>query len=80
MYNNNEIVKEILCDVLEIEISELIDDASFEDDYDADSLRAVEILAALEKRFDIKIPQDELPNMSTFLQVKQVLLKYGWVE
>ena len=77
---NNQVLKSILCEILEIEPDELREDASFENDYDADSLRAVEILASLEKEFSLTIPESELRNMSTLREVKVVLRKYGWAE
>lgn len=71
-------VKEILADILEIEPHELTDEGLFIDDYDADSLRAVEILATLEKKFRIKIPEQELKNMSNLKNVLEVLQRHGW--
>jgi acyl carrier protein len=76
--SNADVVKEILCDILEIEMDELTEDGIFVDEYDADSLRAVEILAALERRFKVKIPEKELPNMENLRKVKEVLTRYGW--
>ena len=73
-----EVVKTILADILEIEPDELTDEGSFIDEYGADSLRAVEILAMLEKEFSIRIPEAELPHMSNFKQVIEVLARNGW--
>ena len=78
--SNTEIVHDILCDILEIEPSELTEEGLFIEDYDADSLRAVEILASLEKRFNIKIPESELAKMVNVQSVKEVLKRYGWSE
>lgn len=78
--SNAEIVKEILCDILEIEPDELTEEGDFVEEYDADSLRAVEILASLERRFKVKIPEAELANMENFKKVKEVLKRYGWTE
>ena len=46
-----EEVREIISEVLELEPGELTDDGSFVEDYGADSLRAIEILAQLEKKY-----------------------------
>jgi acyl carrier protein len=56
-------VREITCQLLEIAPKEIGDDSHFVEDYDADSLLAIEILAALEKHFKISIPQNELERM-----------------
>jgi acyl carrier protein len=72
-------LREIVSDVLELEPGELTDDASFVDEYDADSLRAIEILARLEKKYGIEIPQTELPRMTDLNAVVQVVSeRAGW--
>ena len=58
-----EEIKEIVCDILEIESEELTDSSLLKEDHDADSLRAIEILAALEKAFKISIDQAEMSRM-----------------
>lgn len=59
----NAEIKEIVCDILEIDSDELTPTSLFAEDHDADSLRAIEILAALEKRFGVVIDQAELARM-----------------
>lgn len=56
-------IKEIVLDILEIEEDEVSDTSLFAEDHGADSLRAIEILASLEKEFGIVIDQAELPRM-----------------
>ncbi|GAA2303196.1 MULTISPECIES: acyl carrier protein [Streptomyces] len=56
-------IKEIVCDILEIDPDELKDSSLLKEDHDADSLRAIEILAALEKTFGISIDQAEMSRM-----------------
>lgn len=56
-------IKEIVCDILEIDSGELTDTSLFKEDHQADSLRAIEILAELERRFDVVIDQAELARM-----------------
>jgi acyl carrier protein len=56
-------VRRIVCETLEIDPDELTETGSFRDDYDADSLRAIEIVAALEEELGIKIDQSELSRM-----------------
>lgn len=76
--NKEEMVRGILADILEIDAADLTDEGSFSEEYDADSLRAVEILATLEKTFKVKIPEQELANMANFREVIGVLNRYGW--
>ncbi|MCJ0871741.1 acyl carrier protein [Streptomyces sp. AP-93] len=56
-------IKEIVCDILEIEEDEVTETSLFKEDHDADSLRAIEILAALERTQHVTIEQGELARM-----------------
>ncbi|MGW7272439.1 acyl carrier protein [Streptomyces sp. NPDC054864] len=72
-------IKEIVCDILEIEESEVTRTSLFKEDHSADSLRAIEILAALEKKFNVVIDQSELPRMVNIDGVYQVVAEAaGW--
>ena len=66
-------IKEIVCDILEIDQTEVTDTSLFKEDHQADSLRAIEILAALEKRFDVVIDQAELARMVNLAGVYEVV-------
>ncbi|MGF1662360.1 MAG: acyl carrier protein [Kineosporiaceae bacterium] len=56
-------IKDIVCDILEIEPDEVTRTSLFKEEHDADSLRAIEILAALERTFGVTIDQAELGRM-----------------
>jgi acyl carrier protein len=56
-------IKEIVCDVLEIEPDEMTDTSRFKEDHEADSMGAIEILSQLERAFGIDIDQAELARM-----------------
>jgi acyl carrier protein len=66
-------IREIVCDILEIDPGEVTDSSRFKEDHDADSLRAIEILAALEKRYDLVIDQAELARMVNLTGVYEVV-------
>jgi acyl carrier protein len=68
---------EIVADVLEVEPGDLTDTGDFVEDYEADSLRAIEILARIEKRFRVEIPQSELAAMRTLKGVREVVDRYA---
>ena len=68
-----ETIKDIVSDILEIEPEEMTNSSLFKEDHDADSLRAIEILASLEKEFEVQIPQEELANMVSLQGVYQVV-------
>jgi acyl carrier protein len=66
-------IKQIVCDVLELEEGEVTDTSLFSEDHDADSLRAIEILASLEKAFGVVIDQSELTRMVNLNGVYEVV-------
>ncbi len=59
-----ETVREILAEVLNRPV-EITPETSFEKDLEVDSLRAMEILAAVEDRFDITVPINVLNEIRT---------------
>jgi acyl carrier protein len=74
-----EELREIVAEVLEVEPHEIEDDAHFQAVYGADSLRAIEVLARIEKRYKIDVPQSELANMVNLTAVYAVVSPYaGW--
>jgi acyl carrier protein len=58
-------IRKIVCEVLEIEDRELTESSSFTDDHGVDSMAAIELLAKLEREFDILIDQDQLAELTT---------------
>ncbi|MET8546238.1 acyl carrier protein [Kitasatospora sp. NPDC004799] len=56
-------IKDIVCDILELEADEVTDTSRFKEDHNADSLGAIEILSSLERTFAIEIDQAELIRM-----------------
>ncbi|MFD5655093.1 acyl carrier protein [Streptomyces sp. NPDC127039] len=56
-------IKEIICDVLEIEPEDMTGTSRFKEDHEADSMGAIEILSQLERTFGADIDQAELARM-----------------
>lgn len=72
-------IREIVAEVLELEPAELTDTGDFREEYEADSIRAIEILSRLEKKYKIEIPQSELPQMRNLEMVYEVVARRaGW--
>jgi acyl carrier protein len=66
-------IKELVCDILEIDPGEVTDESLFKEDHGADSLRAIEILASLERTFSVTIDQAELARMVNLNGVYEVV-------
>ncbi len=71
--NLDQSIREIVSDVLEIEPEEITQTSLFAEDHGADSLRAIEILARIEKTLGVEIPQEELPQMVNLESVRAVV-------
>jgi acyl carrier protein len=70
-------LRKVVSDVLEIEPEELTDTGDFVEEYEADSLRAIEILARLDKQYKIEIPQAELPELTNLAAVHAALQRHA---
>ena len=58
-------LKSAAAEVLGVEEAVVTETASFKDDLDADSLDLVEFVMALEERFDISVPEEDLEGIDT---------------
>ncbi|HEY1636720.1 MAG TPA: acyl carrier protein [Acidimicrobiales bacterium] len=61
-------VTELAVEVLGVEKEAVVDEARFKEDLDADSLDLVELVMALEERFDISVPEEDLEDVLTIGQ------------
>ncbi len=60
-----ERVKDVLTEQLGIEENEITEQASFQEDLDADSLDLVELIMELEDQFGIKISDEDAQGIQT---------------
>jgi len=74
--NCEERIKEIVCEIVGIAKEEINPDASFMDDMGLDSLRALEILAAIENEFSITIEPERLREMTMLNNVIKLTKEY----
>ena len=58
-------LKELIVELLEIDEDEVTMDASFMDDFGADSLDIIELLTAVEEAFKVEIPDEDAEKIKT---------------
>lgn len=72
-------LREMISEVLEVEPDEMTETSLFNEDHEADSLRAIEILARIEKTYKVEIPQSDLNEVVNLASVYEVLKRQtGW--
>jgi acyl carrier protein len=60
-----EDIRQILVEQLGVEPDEVREEASFQEDLNADSLDLVELIMEMEDRFKLKIPDEDAEKIST---------------
>ena len=58
-------IKKLAVELLEVDESEVVPEASFVDDFGADSLDLIELITAVEEAFKIEIPDEDMGNLKT---------------
>ena len=69
MANTFEQVKEVIVEQLNVSPEEVKPEANFVNDLGADSLDVVEMIMALEEKFEIEIPDSEAEKIETVQDV-----------
>jgi len=67
--NFEEEIKKLVADIIEVPLEKLTLDADFFNDLRVDSLKAIEIVAAFEKKYRIIIPEEDIPNIRTLRHI-----------
>ena len=67
-------LREVAVEVLSVEPDQVVEEARFKEDLDADSLDLVELVMGLEERFDISVPEEDLEDVTTVGQAVDLVL------
>jgi len=62
----------LVAEIIEIEEDKITPEANFVEDLGMDSMMALEILAAIEKKYRLKIPEEYLAKITNLNQVAKV--------
>lgn len=69
-------IKELIAGILEIDKDEILPAANFIEDLGMDSMMALEILASLEKKYKIQIPEEQLAKLNNLKDTVELTKKY----
>ena len=74
--NNNDIEKQLrslIATIVEVEEEKITPEANFVEDLGMDSMMALEILASIEKKYKLKIPEENLTKITNLRQVTELV-------
>ena len=74
--NLEQEVRELTADIIEMEPSKIDPEANLVEDLGMDSMMALEILAMMEKKYKIKISEDDLPKITTLNRAIDLARQY----
>ena len=60
-----ERIREIICDQLDLEEDKVTMDSDIMEDFEADSLDAVDLVMSIEDEFGLEVPDDQIENFRT---------------
>lgn len=77
---SNEEIREIVEIALDQELDSFSMEANWYEDYGMDSLGAVALVVEVQKRYDIRIPDEAMPNIRTGYQLKTVIKELSEIQ
>ena len=69
-------IRNIIAEIIEKKPEEVTPDAKFFEDLGVDSMMALEIMAAIEKKYKIAIPEEKLSQLTTLSETIRVAKEY----
>ncbi|GHC68338.1 acyl carrier protein [Streptomyces flavofungini] len=70
---NLEELRALIAEELELPLEEVTDQADLKNDLDVDSLTAMEVAVQLEKKYRIKIDEEEIASLTTLEIIHQLV-------
>ena len=72
-------LRDLVAEIVEVEPEEVTLEADFVDALGMDSMQALEIMAAIEKKYTVKVPEDylgKIMNLSSLIEItEKVIIK-----
>lgn len=74
--NLEQSLKQIIAEILEVEPDKITPQANFVEDLGMDSMMALEILASIEKKYKLSIPEENLTKITNLNKVVELVDKF----
>ena len=72
---DKEDLRATLARVIDIDVAEVLDNTDFRDDLEVDSLMALEIVVVLEKKYDVRLSEGELKQITCLQNAYDLLIQ-----
>ena len=69
-------IKTLIAEIIEKDPAEISPDAKFFEELGVDSMMALEILTAVEKKYKIVIPEEKLPQLTTLNETVRIAKEF----
>ncbi len=69
-------LKNIISEILEVEPGKITGEADFVEDLGLDSMMALEILASIEKKYKLRIPEENLAKITNLNKVMELVDRF----
>jgi acyl carrier protein len=69
-------LKELIAEIVEVEPDKITPGANFVEDLGMDSMMALEILASIEKKYKLRIPEENLTKITNLNKVVELVDKF----
>lgn len=69
-------LRALIAEIVETEPEKITPTANFVEDLGMDSMMALEILAAIEKKYKIRIPEERLSHLRTLREAVEIMKLY----
>ena len=75
MQEYKDVIRNLVAQIGEVEIDKVGDETHFSNDLGIDSLRALELMVALEDKFKIRIPEEQLGRFTTVSSLAELVVE-----
>jgi acyl carrier protein len=69
-------LKKLIAEIVEVDPEKITSEANFVEDLGMDSMMALEILASIEKKYKLRIPEENLTKITNLNKVVELVDKF----